>query len=54
MPAAAGHYLRRHKVSRQTVEDITVAMMIGSIEGLKRNYETALKPLVKKTGEKLG
>jgi hypothetical protein len=28
--------------------------MIGSIEGLKRNYETALKPLVKKTGEKLG
>ena len=54
MPAAAGHYLTRHKVSRQTVEDITVAMMIGSIEGLKRNYETALKPLVKKTGKNLG
>ena len=54
MPAAAGHYLTRHKVSRQTVEDITVAMMIGSIEGLKRNYETALKPLVKKTGKELG
>lgn len=47
MPAAAGHYLTRHKVSRQTIEDITVAMMIGSIGGLKHNYETALKPLIK-------
>lgn len=45
IPAAAGHYLTRHDVSRQTVEDITVAMMIGSIGGLKRNYETALKPI---------
>lgn len=49
MPAAAGHYLTRHNVSRQTVEDITVAMMVGSIEGLQRNYETALKPLVRNT-----
>jgi AcrR family transcriptional regulator len=49
MPAAAGHYLIRHDVSRQTIEDITVAMIIGSVEGLKRNYATALKPLVKST-----
>lgn len=48
MPAAAGHYLTRHEVSRQTIEDITVTMMIGSIEALKRNYDTALKPLVRK------
>lgn len=48
MPAAAGHYLIKNDVSRQTIEDITVAMIIGSVEGLKRNYDTALKPLVKK------
>lgn len=46
LPAAAGHYLTRHDVSRQTIEDITVAMMIGCIEGLQRNYNTSLKPLV--------
>lgn len=50
MPAAAGHYLIKHNVSRQTIEDITVEMIIGSVEGVKRNYDTALKPLVKKTG----
>jgi AcrR family transcriptional regulator len=49
LPAAAGHYLIRHNVSRQTIEDITVAMIIGSVEGVKRNYNTALKPLVKDT-----
>jgi len=48
MPAAAGHYLTRHNVSRQTIEDITVAMIIGSIEALKAKYNTALKPLVKR------
>lgn len=46
LPAAAGHYLTRHDVSRQTIEDITVAMMIGCIEGLKHNYDTSLKPLI--------
>ncbi|MFT6045319.1 MAG: AcrR family transcriptional regulator [Arenicella sp.] len=52
MPAAAGHYLTRHQLSRQTIEDITVAMMVGSIEGLRRNYETALKPLIKKKNKR--
>jgi AcrR family transcriptional regulator len=54
LPAAAGHYLIRHDVSRQTIEDITVAMIIGSVEALKQKYDTALKPLLKKTGKELG
>lgn len=49
MPAAAGHYLTRHDVSRQTIEDITVAMIIGSIEAIRSKYDTSLKPLQKPT-----
>jgi len=49
MPAAAGHYLIRNDVSRQTVEDITVAMIIGSIEALSKRYTTSFKPLKKKS-----
>lgn len=52
MPAAAGHYLIRHDVNRQTIEDITVAMIIGSVDGVKKNYETALKPLVREINKK--
>lgn len=48
MPAAAGHYLIRHDVSRQTIEDITVAMIIGSINGLMGNYKMSFKPLKKR------
>ncbi len=47
MPSAAGHYLTRHDVSRQTIEDITVTMIIGSVEALKQKYKTSLKPLIK-------
>lgn len=49
MPSAAGHYLTRHDVSRQTIEDITVVMIIGSVEALRQKYNTSLKPLVKPT-----
>lgn len=45
LPYAAGHYLTRHDVSKQKVEDLTVALMIGSIEGLRNNYERSFKPL---------
>ncbi len=48
MPAAAGHYLIRHDVSRQTIEDITVAMIIGSINGLMGSYKMSFKPLKKR------
>lgn len=45
MPAAAGHYLTRHDVSRQTVEDITVVMILGTFESLFEKYQVSLKPL---------
>ncbi len=43
LPAAAGHYLTRHDISRQTIEDITVTMILGSIAAIKDRYATSLK-----------
>lgn len=51
IPYAAGHYLTRHTVNKQKVEDLTVAMMIGSIEGLRKGYENSFKPLVIRDSE---
>ncbi len=45
MPAAAGHYLTRHDVSRQTIEDITVVMILGTFKSLVDKYDVSLKPL---------
>ena len=47
MPAAAGHYLTRNDVNRQTLEDITVAMIIGSVEALRQKYNTSLRSLIR-------
>ncbi len=47
LPASAGQYLTHNNVDRETIEDITVAMMIGSIEAVRQKYETSLKPLVR-------
>jgi AcrR family transcriptional regulator len=46
LPAAAGHYLIRHDVNRQTIEDITVTMIIGSIEAVQTRFKTSPKTLV--------
>ena len=45
LPAAAGHYLTRHDVSRQTIEDVTVVMILGAFDALMSKYELTLKPL---------
>lgn len=45
LPAAAGQYLLRHNANRQTVEDITVTMILGTIEAVQTRYKTALRPL---------
>ena len=47
LPAAAGHYLTNHDIDRQTVEDITVTMILGAIEAIGKNYTLAFKPLKK-------
>jgi len=48
LPAAAGNYLIHNHANRQTIEDITVAMMIGSIEAIKQKYDMSLKTLVRR------
>ena len=48
MPAAAGNYLINHKTNRQTIEDITVAMIVGSVEAVRQKYDSAFRPLVRK------
>jgi len=52
MPAAAGNYLIRNHANRQTIEDITVVMIVGSIEAIKQKYDTSLKPLVRRQSKK--
>ena len=47
LPAAAGHYITRHDTNLQTIEDITVTMILGSIEAIRENYNRSLKPLKK-------
>lgn len=47
IPAAAGHYLSRHDLSRETVEDITVVMILGAFEALKDNNDFSLKSIRK-------
>lgn len=52
MPAAAGNYLTRHDISRQTLEDITVTMIVGSVEAMLQKYNMSLKPLVRRQYKK--
>ena len=52
LPAAAGNYLIHHHPNRQTIEDITVAMIVGSVEAIKQKYDTSLKPLVRRPQKK--
>lgn len=47
LPAAAGRYLIHHEIDRQTVENITVTMILGAIEAIGKNYTLAFKPLKK-------
>jgi AcrR family transcriptional regulator len=47
MPAAAGHYIIHHDINLQTIEDITVVMILGSLEAIQKNYDSSLRPLRK-------
>jgi TetR/AcrR family transcriptional regulator, fatty acid biosynthesis regulator len=52
MPAAAGSYLIHNKADRQTIEDITVAMIVGSVEAINQQNESSLKQLVRRNKKK--
>ena len=48
LPAAAGQYLQgQDSLDLQTIEDITVTMILGSLEGVRNNYDVSLQPLKK-------
>lgn len=43
LPAAAGEYLLRGKMDRQDLEDLTVSMIVGSIQNARNAYLTRNK-----------
>lgn len=45
LPIAAGDYLDSKDADLKTIEDLTVTMIIGSVEALQKNYMTTHKPL---------
>ena len=45
LPAAAGHYITSHDTALQEIEDITVIMILGSLEAIASKHKTSLKLL---------
>lgn len=45
LPASAGSYLHRHDLDRQTLEDLTVTMILGTFTQLKSEYVSRKQPL---------
>ena len=48
LPAAAGSFLLRSGMDRQTVEDLTVAMMIGGMSGVRHDISIRSQKLKRK------
>ena len=51
LPASAGSYLHRHDLDLQTLEDITVTMILGAVTSLKTEYVGKHKPLMRAIAE---
>ena len=51
LPASAGSYLHRHDLDLQTLEDITVTMILGAVTSLKSEYVGKRKPLTRVIAE---
>jgi len=51
LPASAGSYLYRHELDLKTLEDVTVAMIIGSIMNLKSEFMIRRQPLRREESE---
>jgi TetR/AcrR family transcriptional regulator, fatty acid biosynthesis regulator len=45
LPAAAGSYLHHHSLDLQTLEDLTVSMIIGAVTSAKTDYMARKQPL---------
>lgn len=53
LPASAGAYLLRTGMDRQTLEDITVTMILGSVMALKTDYTARQQPLRPDAGPRI-
>ncbi len=47
LPAAAGAYLLQRKLSRDQLEDLTVTMIMGTLNELKREHTARLQPILR-------
>lgn len=45
LPAAAGAYLLQRRLSREVLEDLTVTMILGTLNELKREHMARLQPI---------
>ena len=51
LPASAGSYLQRHDLDLQTLEDLTVTMILGTFTQLKSDYVARRQPLKRAAGQ---
>jgi len=51
LPASAGSYLHRHDLDLETLEDITVTMILGAVTSLKTEYVGKHKQLMRVIAE---
>jgi AcrR family transcriptional regulator len=52
LPEAAGQCLNRKVTDKKTIEDLTVTMILASIQAIKDGYDLKLKPIPKMDGVK--
>jgi hypothetical protein len=48
LPAAAGAYLLQRKLSREALEDLTVTMILGTLNEIKREHTNRHQPIRRK------
>ncbi len=48
LPAAAGAYLLQRQMSRKALEDLTVTMILGTLNELQREYASRRQPIKRK------
>lgn len=53
IPAAAGHYITHNDADIQQIEDITVLMILGAFNEVRREYPVAIKPLLPRSARRV-
>lgn len=50
LPASAGQYITHHDTDPEMIENLTVIMILASLNAVNREYKTSLKPLERRSG----